>query len=985
MKLLLDLVDSLKTKNVLYLFFVLFEGRRILQIMNKLTFSILLSLLAFTANSQNRFIENGGQWDDNVSFRTDIPGGKLYLEQDRLTFDLYDVATTNAVFAAHSGSDSPMTKPEYLNGHAYQLIFEGADFAENTGCKAYATRYSFYTGKDRSQWAGDLKGFAEVLYPKIYPGIDLKVYSNSALKYDFILAAGADPSLITLRYEGVKPRLNKKGQLELKTSVGEVLESEPFAYQMIDGLITRVECAYRVSGDRVSFKLGAYDEAKELIIDPELIFSTYSGSFSDNFGYTATFDLAGHLYSGSTAFGTSYPTTTGAYQTAWGGGDGGALAGTDIAISKFALDGSELLYSTYLGGSVDELPHSIIVNEQNELFVFGTTGSADYPVTELAFQTEFAGGDSINVGGIGVDYGSGCDIIVSRLSADGTELLASTFIGGSLNDGINSGSALRFNYADEVRGEIELDALGNIIVGSCTFSADFPTTTGAFQTTKGAGQDGVLFRMTANLENLIASTFLGGNNADAIYSIHSTGTGRITAGGGTISTDLPTTTGCFQPAYGGGPADGFVFVFPSNLNSLNVGTYYGSDAYDQIYFVERDGDGLPHIFGQTRATENTFIENAAFSNPNSGNLLSKFSENLDSRIWSTVFGNGTNNPNISPTAFSVDICNRVYLSGWGGNVGSGLQGTTVGLPTTIDALKSNTDGGDFYFLVMESDASVLTFASFFGGNTSGEHVDGGTSRFDRTGKIYQAVCAGCGNNDDFPFFPDTALSATNNSPNCNLGVAKIDFDLPLVFAGFEVEPVCLPNPVVFENTSSSFGGNNSTYEWTFPGGETTTIENPEFFFDAPGVYEVRLIIDDFLACNLADTVIKTVEVFPELIVEIPDTLQSCTASEFMITVTTSGSGSYFEWSTDAGFNTIIQEGETDSILVFQTETQTKLYFRASNGLCTQTEEVLLSPAPSLSLSTGDTLLCAAQEFPVSIQLFGGSEIARIIWAPIRLS
>ncbi|MCB0772855.1 MAG: hypothetical protein KDB93_05730, partial [Flavobacteriales bacterium] len=138
-------------------------------------------------------------------------------------------------------------------------------------------------------------------------------------------------------------------------------------------------------------------------------------------------------------------------------------------------------------------------------------------------------------------------------------------------------------------------------------------------------------------------------------------------------------------------------------------------------------------------------------------------------------GPGVGVPNISPTAFLVDYCDKIYISGWGSAVQGSL--TTNGLPVTPDAYQPTTDGNDFYLAVYDIDMTGLAYATYFGGPQSLEHVDGGTSRFDRRGRVYGAVCAGCGGHDDFPSSPN-AWSSTNNSPNCNLGVFKFDFDAP---------------------------------------------------------------------------------------------------------------------------------------------------------------------------------------------------------------
>ncbi|NEN23666.1 T9SS type B sorting domain-containing protein [Cryomorpha ignava] len=943
-------------------------------------YQLLLFVFVFAAanvSAQHRFIENGGQWNHAVKYRADIPGGKVYFESDRFTFDLYDVETTSAVFSAHSGNPNPMPPPEKLKCHAYQMIFKNASGLPS-GEKAFDTDYNFYIGNDPTKWAGNLKAFEAVRYTEIYQGIDLKVYSNAVLKYDFILKPGASPGLIQIEYAGVKPKINSAGQLEISTSVGDVLESKPFAYQIINGNITKVECKYVLSRNILGFELGDYDPSRELIIDPELIFSTFSGSFADNFGYSATYDSQGFLYSGSSAFGTGYPVTIGAYQATWAGGEGqGSLTGTDIAITKYSLDGTSLIYSTYLGGAKDDLPHSLIVNDNNELYVYGTSGSANFPTTTNAFQTTFAGGTLFVPGGIGVSYQEGTDIIVSRLSANGGSLLSSTYLGGQGNDGINSATSLKKNYADEMRGEIEIDGDGNIIIGSHTYSDDFPVSESAFQTVKDVGQDGILVRMNPDLSEVLAATFFGGDGADAIYSIDATYDRRITVAGGTTSLNLPTSANAFQTEFGG-IADGFIAVFNEDMQSLNAMTYYGSSAYDQIYFVERDDVGRPHIYGQTRAPDNTFIDNADYAIPNSGMLLSSFSDNLDSRTWSTVFGNGQNIPNLSPTAFSVDICNRIYLSGWGGPLVNGGVGGTNGLPITSDAIQATTDNNDFYFMVLEGDASALTFASFYGGNQSAEHVDGGTSRFDKSGKIYQAACAGCGSHDDWPAFPSNAYSPTNNSTNCNLGVVKIDFDLPLIFADFEAENFCLPDSIVLENTSTLYSGSNPNYQWLLPDGTFSFNENYTFHPGNSGTFEIALVVTDPDACNISDTIVKTVTVYPELEIMIADTLTSCTSTNFTVTANSQGSASSYQWATDPNFTTTIS---TDSSFTYNPDSDQTIYLLTSNGLCQSVDSIFLSPKPDLQISLSDTLLCAVQELPISVSLSGNVDAATFDWLP----
>ena len=214
----------------------------------------------------------------------------------------------------------------------------------------------------------------------------------------------------------------------------------------------------------------SYNNEYELIIDPILITATLSGSMaSDTWGHSATYDTEGNIYTGARCFSAGYPTSVGAYQLNFGGGT------TDIAISKLDSSGSSLIWATYLGGSGNDYPHSLIVNSQNELCVYGSTTSSDYPTLSNSFDSSFNGGS---------------DIIISHLDSLGASLLGSSYFGGSSNDGLNS---IVNNYGDDFRGEIMVDIYDNIFIASFSSSSDFPTTSGVFQQTLSGNQDGVVF------------------------------------------------------------------------------------------------------------------------------------------------------------------------------------------------------------------------------------------------------------------------------------------------------------------------------------------------------------------------------------------------------------------------------------------------------------------------------------------------------------
>ncbi len=331
------------------------------------------------ATRQLQFVANRNQWAAPVLFATDVPGGRLYLERGRLLQTLYDA---KAVHELHE--HRPDGRDHRIKAHAYSVTFVGADArAAAKGEVETGEKSNYFLGKDQSKWASNVPSFEEVRYQSLYPGTDLRFYTNhNQLEYDFELAPGADIARIQLRYEGPQKMSIVKGALHIATSVGEVVEQSPVAYQLVGGQRVPVACRY-VLGARntLSFALpNGYNRALPLVIDPVLVYSSYTGSSASNYGYTATYDAQGNLYAGGVVFNSGYPTTTGAYDVSFGGGQ-------DYGIMKFnpaATSGpASRIYATYIGGSQDDHPHSMVVDPTGNLVILGSTNSANFPTTTV--------------------------------------------------------------------------------------------------------------------------------------------------------------------------------------------------------------------------------------------------------------------------------------------------------------------------------------------------------------------------------------------------------------------------------------------------------------------------------------------------------------------------------------------------------------------------------------------------------------------------
>ncbi|MGZ3853810.1 MAG: PKD domain-containing protein, partial [Flavisolibacter sp.] len=387
-------------------------------------------------------------------------------------------------------------------------------------------------------------------------------------------------------------------------------------------------------------------------------------------------------------------------------------------------------------------------------------------------------------------------------------------------------------------------------------------------------QDAVVLKFNPDLSTLLFSTYLGGNGNDAAYVIEVNPVdNNIYVAGGTESSDFPgSTAGTIGPANHGG-IDGFVSIISNDGSTLIKSTYLGTNAIDQVYGLKFDLLGFPYVMGQT--TGSWPVINAAWSTPSGRQFIAKLRPDLSNYVYSTVFGKttgGQSAPDISPVAFLVDRCENVYVSGWGGKVVSGLNypsAGVAGLPVTPDAIKSIPDvnarsglAEDFYFFVLKKDATKQLYGTFFGQNGGDirDHVDGGTSRFDKNGVIYEAICASCGNTLPFPTTPGAWATKKAASANCNLALVKIDFDLSGVRSGVQSwingrprdTAGCVPLTVELRDTVL----NAVSYEWSFGDGSPgvkTTAPTTTHTYNAVGVYKVMLVAIDSTTCNLRDT------------------------------------------------------------------------------------------------------------------------------------
>ena len=874
------------------------------------------------------FIQNKNQWHENILYQTAFSGtfNGLFLEKNRLTYQVYD---QEALADLHALKDQ--TEGDPIKGHSYHVNFKNAVASDLEAVGVRSEKYNYFIGNDAAKWASNVPASEEVFYRNLYENIDLRLYRDyTDIKYEFIVAPFGNPADIVLEYEGADKVELEDGKLKIHTSVAIITELQPYTYQIIDGKEVKVESRYILEGNEVTFFVSDdYDRTVPLVIDPTVVAATLTGhnifGSSGVFGHTACFDTEGNIYAGGLAYGSGYTVTTGAFDLDFNGD-------RDMVFSKFNPNGTDLIYATYIGGEDADFPQSIITDFGQQLYIYGSSNSADFPTTANAFQPNHAGN---------------FDAIVTVLSSDGSTLIGSTYVGGSNEDGVNF-EGLNKNYGDTYRGEIITDASNNVYVATGTDSPDFPVVNG-FDTSfnnepAGDAQDGVVFKLSSDLSFMHWSTFLGGDDADFAMGLRLDDENNVYVTGYAGESNFPTTSGTVNDQWPGGEENAFVVQIQNDGGALLASTFWGTTDDEHGYMLDIDEEGNVHIFGQTTGympvTDGVFASQAG-----SPQFISAFTSDLTEVVYSTVIGEGpggaghdyyNSNVDLVPVAFMVDKCNNIYFSGYG---------ASDNLPLTTGAFW--TQGDSFYLGVLEPNAEDLAFATYYGRSN---HVDGGTSRFDKGGIVYQAVCS-CTNGGD---------NAMNTNPNayetdmpgstCDVGVFKIDFETSTVTAAGTILEAgtnvvsssgCAPFAVDFIYT----GQDATEWYWNFGDGGESTLENPSHIYQEAGNYPVYLVVANPFTCNELDTVFLQVDVL--------DNTNQTTVTSFCegedITFDVSVQNASYLW----------QDGFTGS--TYQVDTPGTYFVNIDIGSCARTDTFIVNPFLNLDVDIGDEIIIACDQ------------------------
>ena len=417
-----------------------------------------------------------------------------------------------------------------------KVTFKGANRVVPEGKGELPHKSNYFKGNDPSNWRNEVRNYDEVTFENLYEGIDLVFYTNEkGLKYDFIVSQEADPEVITYNYEGINfLNIDDKGNILIETQSGIIFEGSPYSYQMIEGEMIEVQSEYWKDGNQIGFSISDFNKSSTLVIDP-ILYSTYIGGSDHEQGRCIAQDLNGNIYIGAHTSSTDFPATSGSYDESHNGD-------TDSFICKFNLNMTELLYATYVGGMGSDRIRGFTVDEEGNSYICGGTQSIDFPITAGCI-------DPVNSGG---EY----DGYVCKLNDDGSDLLYSTYIGGSLED---------------IAMSIEIDAEGNAYVAGRTYSPEFPTTLMCYDNTFNGVYDGFICKIQMNSQgplDLVYSTFIGGILDDRIESMKIDNENTMYTVGWTGSVDFPTTPGCYDDSLNGNGDNCDAFILKLQMNNM---------------------------------------------------------------------------------------------------------------------------------------------------------------------------------------------------------------------------------------------------------------------------------------------------------------------------------------------------------------------------------------------------------------------------------
>ncbi|MCP4584259.1 MAG: hypothetical protein GY839_21815 [candidate division Zixibacteria bacterium] len=721
-------------------------------------------------NSAIAFVENRGQFNPDIKFAALTTGANFYFHGNEITYVLAKKANSSSL-----NKESLKVKARFLNADPR---------AQVSGENELSYRHNYFIGNDRSKWRSNVSCYQSILYRDIYPGIDLRyIADDKGLKYEFIVQPGIDPSQIIIEYEGISElSIGETGELLISTAFGNLIEKAPYVYQVINGEYIEVSSNYHLL-DNSSFTIAVsenYRTAHQLIIDPYVQWSSYLGGINREYCNDVTLDSDENIFIIGHSTSLDYPLST-PYQD--------TLAGLNIVITKLSSNGTNILYSTFLGGSGWDDGYVIKLDDDDNIYFGGKSSSPDFPTVNAYDST----------------YGDDHDVVVGKLSADGSELLFSTYLGDS---------------GDEFAKDIAIDSSGKVYLTGSTKSENFPMVN-AFDSTYGGNYvyDAFAAIFSNTGSELHYSTFIGSSYDDYGKAIEINEQGQIYIGGFTRSRYFPIYD-AYDDSYNG-MGDAFLIQFSENFGSLLFSSFFGGENGDDIDEIKIDNDGYVYIGGYTGSDEfpivNAYQDDRRYSSNCA--FLAKWNTTLDTLVYSTYFGTSSC---IYDITFDSD--NNIYLAGR----------TYSSIFPTVNPIDRTRNGGyDVFISTLNRVGDSLLFSTYFGGSDDESLPDIAVNSSN------EIIVTGTTRSDDFPAY-SPSLDTTFDGYS-DMFIVKITNENGGTIRGVVTDIESNPIDSAIVNIESL---------------ATNAITNQDGEFVLPslrdGVYNLFITHDDFLDTNYYD-------------------------------------------------------------------------------------------------------------------------------------